>query len=132
MATAAKGMKIEWTPEQLAEHASIRERYKPGRVPPTVGELVDSGQVSAESVPHAGYMELRRLAHALKARRDELGWGQTEAGERCGLTGPMISNLESGRTINPTLETLYRYALGLGLTIRMAVEPSGEPSPPRR
>lgn len=123
MGTTTRGRKIEWTPEQLAEHAAIRGCYQPGQVPPTVEELIASGEVSEESIVHAGCMKLRSLAHALKAERNRLGWGQNEAGERSGMSGPVISNIETGKSVNPTLDTLYRYALAMGFTIRMTLEP---------
>ena len=121
MASATtRGTKFERTPEQAAEDESLRERLK---ARPSGDELIATGEISPESIPHGGYRELRRLALELKAERNRLGMGLTEAGERSGLSGPVISSLETGRTVNPTLNTLYRYALALGVTIRMAVEP---------
>ena len=39
-----------------------------------------------------------------------------------GLTRAAISRLENGWTVNPTLETLYRYALALDAHIALAAE----------
>ena len=39
-----------------------------------------------------------------------------------GLTRAAISRLENSWTLNPTLETLFRYTEALGVTLRLAVD----------
>ena len=44
----------------------------------------------------------------IRSAREALGWSQTRLAERAGLKQVHISNLESGRTENPTLATAER------------------------
>lgn len=120
MPTTSSGKQVEQSAQERAEHIALRERFKSK---PTYEELIASGELTGESIPHAGNVQLRFLAHALKAERNRLGWGQNEAGERSGMSGPVISNIETGKSVNPTLDTLYRYALAMGFTIKMTLEP---------
>lgn len=125
IATTISGKRVEQSAEERAKHIAIRKRFAPGSELPTIDEMIDSGEMSAESNIQSAYVELLQLVHALKAERTRLGWSQAEASTRAGLTAAVISALESGRTVNPTLNTLYRYALSLGVTIRLMVEPTG-------
>ena len=88
---------------------------------PGPDELIDSGDVD-EPVPHGQFLELSALVHGLKVRREARGLSLTDVSERSGLTRAAISRLENGWTVNPTLETLYRYALALDAHITLAAE----------
>ena len=50
------------------------------------------------------------------------GLSLTDVSVLFGLTRAAISRLENGWTVNPTLETLYRYALALDAHITLAAE----------
>lgn len=57
----------------------------------------------------------------------------TDVSERSGLTRQAISRLENGWNNNPTLETLYRYALALDAGVTLGVEefePEGDEEGP--
>ena len=51
----------------------------------------------------------------------------TDASERSGLTRAAISRLENGWNLNPTLETLFRYAEALGVDLRLTMDDASEP-----
>lgn len=101
---------------------------EPGTLGPGPDELVASGDID-EPVPQGLFLELLNLMATLKGRRQARGLSLTDVSERSGLTRQAISRLENGWDNNPTLETLYRYALALdaGLTLGVEeVEPEDE------
>jgi DNA-binding XRE family transcriptional regulator len=102
--------------EQRASIEAIRERARTDR--PGPDELIDRGELD-ELVPQAQYIELRALAIRLRQIRERMGLSLTDVSERSGLTRAAISRLENSWTLNPTLETLFRYteALGVGLSL---------------
>ncbi len=111
------------SPEQRAAIAAIRERARRER--PGPDELIDRGEID-ELVPQAQFIELRALAVRLRGLRQQMGLSLTDLSERTGLTRAAISRLENGWNLNPTLETLYRYAEALGVGLRLVVdEPAG-------
>lgn len=57
-----------------------------------------------------------RLRANLRRLREERGWTQAEAAERCGMSFQQLSQVESGRS-NVTLVTLCRLARGLGVDL---------------
>jgi DNA-binding XRE family transcriptional regulator len=95
------------TPEQQAAVKAIRERSRHDR--PGPDELIDRGEID-ELVPHGQFMELRMLTARLRLLRDEQGLSLTDVSERSGLTRAAVSRLENGWNLNPTLDTLFRYA----------------------
>ncbi|HZW34047.1 MAG TPA: helix-turn-helix transcriptional regulator [Isosphaeraceae bacterium] len=112
------------SPEQRAAIAAIRERARRER--PGPDELIDRGEID-ELVPQAQFIELRALAVRLRGLRQQMGLSLTDLSERTGLTRAAISRLENGWNLNPTLETLFRYAQALGVGLRFLVEEPGEP-----
>ncbi len=109
--------------EQRAAIEAIRERSRKER--PGPDELIDRGELD-ELVPQAQYIELRALAVRFREIRERLGLSLTDLSERSGLTRAAISRLENGWNLNPTLETLFRYAEALGIDLRLtAGGPSG-------
>jgi DNA-binding XRE family transcriptional regulator len=102
--------------EQRASIEAIRERARTDR--PGPDELIDRGELD-ELVPQAQYIGLRALAIRLRQIRERMGLSLTDVSERSGLTRAAISRLENSWTLNPTLETLFRYteALGVGLSL---------------
>jgi HTH-type transcriptional regulator/antitoxin HipB len=63
------------------------------------------------------------LAHAIRSRREELGWSQRQLAEHAGMTQPGIAGFEAGGT-TPTLPLLERLASALGLTLTVSLAPA--------
>lgn len=119
--------KPKLTPEQQAAIAEIRQRARQDR--PGPDELIDRGEID-ELVPHGQFMELRVLAAQLRRLREEQGLSLTDVSERSGLTRAAVSRLENGWNVNPTLDTLFRYAAALGahVSLSAAVDPASPDS----
>jgi len=94
---------------------------EPGTPGPGPEELVASGEID-EPVPQGMFLELLGLMAKLKERRQVRGLSLTDVSERSGLTRQAISRLENGWNINPTLETLYRYALSVEAGVTLGLE----------
>jgi Helix-turn-helix len=88
---------------------------------PGPDELVAAGDID-EPVPHGQFLELTTLMHELKARREALGLSLTDVSARSALTRAAVSRLENGWNTNPTLDTLYRYALALDAHVTFGFE----------
>ncbi len=56
------------------------------------------------------------VAQLVKARED-LGLSQTEAARRAGVSRAWVNRLEAGRSPNPMLQKLFRYAAVLGVRV---------------
>jgi DNA-binding XRE family transcriptional regulator len=105
------------TSEQRESHKAIRERFRHER--PSPDELIEQGELD-ELVPQGQFMELARLVGQIKRERERKGLSLTDVSEASGLTRPAISRIENGWNVNPTLDTLFRYAAAVGLHIGMA------------
>jgi transcriptional regulator with XRE-family HTH domain len=68
-------------------------------------------------------MELRMLTAQLRRLRGEQGLSLTDVSERSGLTRAAISRLENGWNLNPTLDTLFRYAAAIGAHVSLSAAP---------
>lgn len=104
-----------WTPRYPFEP-------RPGEVGMGPDELEAIGEIAGDGVPSGVHHEMAALVARLKARREAKGLSLTDVSERSGLTRPVISKLENGRTINPTVGTLYRYALALDAGVTFGLE----------
>jgi ribosome-binding protein aMBF1 (putative translation factor) len=111
--------KIERTPEQLAERHAVRERFQRDR--PTLEDLIASGEYEG---PHrlGDVMEFRSAVATLKRERERRGLSLADVSERSGIDKGMLSRLENGKLLNPTLATLWRYAEAIGAHITIGVE----------
>ena len=105
--------------DQQAAIEAIRERARTDR--PGPDELIDRGELD-ELVPQAQYIEIRALGVRLRELRERMGLSLTDVSERSGLTRAAISRLENSWTLNPTLETLFRYTEALGVGLNLAVD----------
>jgi len=61
---------------------------------------------------------------ALKKCRERRGLSLTDAANRSGMDRAAISRLENGVYVNPTVDTLYRYAQAIGVEIGFSVHVS--------
>jgi ribosome-binding protein aMBF1 (putative translation factor) len=104
--------KTEWTAEDKARHAAIRERFKNK---PTIEELIETGELRGEPIPQGDYLSIRQAILALKCAREEAGLSLTDLAQRSGIDRAQLSRIENGQHGNPTVSTLCRYAQALGL-----------------
>jgi transcriptional regulator with XRE-family HTH domain len=58
----------------------------------------------------------------LKRERETQGLSLADVSERSGLDKGMLSRLENGKIMNPTLTTLRRYAEAVCMQVGIAVE----------
>lgn len=103
--------KSDRTPEEQARLAAIREQVERERQTGT-----EPGSSPAYDGPFKqGYgVATGRLAARLRSLREKAGLSLSDLEERTGIDRATLSKLEGGHTPNPTLYTLWRYALGLG------------------
>ena len=113
--------KIERTPEHQQEIEAIREQFRHGR--PSLQKLRESGDVS-EVVTQGEYVGLLAMLAALRRHREAKGLSLADVAARCGMDRSAISRLENGVYLNPTLDTLYRYAASIGAEIAFTVRAS--------
>jgi predicted transcriptional regulator len=113
--------KIERTPEQQRQLEEVRKRFQQER-PGLEGLLADGD--AAEVVSQGEYLDLRAMLAALKKCRESRGLSLTDAANRSGMDRAAISRLENGVYLNPTVDTLYRYAQAIGVEIGFSVHVS--------
>jgi ribosome-binding protein aMBF1 (putative translation factor) len=111
--------KVELTPEAQARIAAIREKY--GQEKPGPDQLTASDEYEG-SMQAGAYWEVRRVMAALKAERERQGLTLAVLAERSGVDKGAISKLETGRQLNPTVDTLSRIAAGLGMTVGLLLQ----------
>jgi DNA-binding XRE family transcriptional regulator len=112
---------IERSPEERQKLREIREKFQRER--PSLKKLRESGDVS-EVVTQGEYVNLLAMLAALKKHREAKGLSLTDVAERCGMDRAAVSRLENGVYLNPTLDTLYRYAGAIGAEIAFTVRGS--------
>jgi transcriptional regulator with XRE-family HTH domain len=111
-------LKTERTAEEKERIRQVRERFQRER--PTLEELVASSECPPP-VPQGAYRELRILVHTLRRERERQGLRLADVAERSDLDEASLSRLETGALINPTIDTLWRYAYALGKDLAWAV-----------
>jgi ribosome-binding protein aMBF1 (putative translation factor) len=100
------------TPEARAEEARVRDalerEYRETGTLKTTGERTTMGDL----------VSFRRFVMSLRRERERLGLSLADVAERAKIDKAALSRLESGQQLNPTINTLARYAraLGKGLT----------------
>jgi predicted transcriptional regulator len=113
--------KIERTPDQQRRLEEIRERFQHQR--PALQDLLAAGDAT-EVVPQGEYLELRAMLGTLKQHRERQGLSLADVAKRSGMDRSAISRLENGVYLNPTVDTLYRYAQAVGADIGFSVRVS--------
>lgn len=63
----------------------------------------------------------KKVISQLKAERERQGLSLEDVRERTGIARAAISTLENSESPNPTIKTLQRYAMALGLKLDLAV-----------
>jgi hypothetical protein len=119
MMNANKRNTFQWIPEQRAQHQAIRDEFREWHPGPE--ELIASGAAArlGLDVIHFPAQELLRN---LMASREAAGLTLADLSARCGIDQPALSRLENGRTPNPTLDTLWRYAAAVGKRLVLSTE----------
>ena len=112
--------KVERTPEERAELRATREHFQ--REKPGLDDLVASDDYEGP-FRHGDVMAFLSAVAALKRERDRRGLTLAEVSERSGLDKGMLSRLENGKILNPTMTTLWRYAEAIGVRVALTVEP---------
>ena len=112
---------IERSPEERNRLAEIRARFQRER--PGLHELLASGDAT-EVVFHGEYLDLLTMLATLKKHREAQGLSLADVADRSGVDRPAISRLENGQYLNPTMDTLYRYAKAVGAEIGFSVRTS--------
>jgi transcriptional regulator with XRE-family HTH domain len=69
------------------------------------------------------------LVEELRRVRQAAGLTLAEVSRRCGIDEPALSRLENGRNRNPTLDTLWRYAVAAGRRLILATEAIADTRP---
>src|SRR3954469_17625735 len=110
--------KIERTPEELAALRADRERFQRER--PSLEDLIAAGNDGPHR--HGDIMALLSAVAALKQERERHGLTLAEVSDRSGLDKGMLSRLENGKILNPTMSTLWRYAEAVGSRVSLVVE----------
>lgn len=113
--------KIERTADEQRRLEEIRQRFQRER--PGFEDLLASGDV-AEVVSQGEYLDLRAMLSTLKKHRERQGLTLSDVAERSGMDRAAISRLENGVYVNPTIDTLYRYAQAVGADIGFSVRVS--------
>ena len=114
-------LKIDRSPEELAELKAERERFSRER--PDADDLLAAGDHEGP-YRQGNIMALLSAIAELRRRRDEQGLSLADVSERSGLDLALLSRLENGKVLNPTMATLWRYADAIGTQVTLAVEPS--------
>ncbi len=92
------------TPDEAAKYKKIRSQV--------AEELPDLVAHHHDRV--AGLDQLDKLCAQLKAAREAKGLSLADVTELTGMDRSALSKLETGQRVNPTVETLVRYAKAVG------------------
>ncbi len=102
------------TPQQAAELRAVRSHYQATR--PTIEQaLADAGESAA--LPLGAVVSLHQLLALLRTERERQQVTLAQLAERTGMDQAALSRLETGKADNPTLDTVFRVAAGLGKTV---------------
>lgn len=122
MAFRGETRKIDRSPEERARIQAIRERFQGER--PTHDELIASGEYEGP-IPADALVSYFAAMAKLKSERQRQGLTLSDVSDRSGLDVGLLSRLENGKVVNPTLATLWRYADALGRTVTLDI---GDPA----
>ena len=106
--------KTERTPEELAELRAVRERYQREKPSPEEA-LAQSGH--DQLVPLGEMILLHQLFALLKKERERQKLTLAEMEGKTGISQAALSRLETGRSANPTVDTIYRISTALGKSV---------------
>ncbi len=70
-------------------------------------------------------VSFRRFILSLRRERERLGLSLADVAERAGIDKGALSRLENGQQLNPTVNTLSRYAHALGKSLAWGMVEAG-------
>jgi Helix-turn-helix domain len=111
--------KTERTQEKLAELRATRADFQRDR--PGEDELAEAPDCEGP-FRQGDMMALLSALATLKHERERRGMTLSKVSERSGLDKGMISRLENGKILNPTVGTLWRYADAVGMRVSLSAE----------
>jgi len=97
-------MKPKRTAEQLAEEQAVRRQHAANPV----------RQRPVGALDRRSFTAIIELMARFKAAREKQGLTLAEVATRMGVDPPALSRLETGKTLNPTIATLFKWAEALG------------------
>lgn len=114
------------TPEARAAEAQVREVLD--REYRETGTIATTG----DGTTMWDQVAFRRFVMGLRRERERLGLSLTDVAERAKIDKAALSRLENGQQLNPTVNTLARYAQALGKSVTYGLtdqseDPSGGP-----
>jgi ribosome-binding protein aMBF1 (putative translation factor) len=133
---ARKASEPDLTPDQKARVEAIRakNRTPAARADETrVRKMLDREYRETGTIATTGdgttmgdLVAFRRFVMGLRRERERQGLSLADVAERAKIDKAALSRLENGQQLNPTLNTLARYAhaLGKSLTLGLTDEPS--------
>src|SRR5262249_55873946 len=92
------------TAEQRAEEEAIRREHAANPI----------RQRPATAINQQSFAATLTLVARFKAHRKSKGRTLAEGADRMGIAPPALSRLKTGKTLNPTLATLHKWAEALG------------------
>jgi DNA-binding XRE family transcriptional regulator len=99
------------SPEEVVEYRKIREQ-----VAEELPELIARHEERMVALD-----QVADLVHQLKAAREEKGLSLSDLTRLTGMDRSALSKLETGQRLNPTIETLVRYADAVGKRLVVAL-----------
>jgi DNA-binding XRE family transcriptional regulator len=117
-------IKPKRTPEQRAEEEAIRRQHAERPVRQRPGGVINQQSFTA----------ILQLVARFKAVRESQHLTLAEVADRMGIDAPALSRLETGKMLNPTLGTLFKWAEALGHKLNLdlfsaASRPDGSARP---
>jgi DNA-binding XRE family transcriptional regulator len=106
------------TPEQRGEEDAIRRQHAASPIQKRPKTAIDRESFTA----------ILTLLARFKATREEQGRSLAEVAEHMGIDAPALSRLETGKTLNPTLATLHKWAEALGQKLDVDLSQGRSPS----
>lgn len=121
MKTKRVTLKRKPTARQRKQELELRERFQ--REKPTLDQLVASREYFGP-VPHGLVLDMMADLAQLREERKRSGLSLGDVSSRSGIDKGALSRLERGQDVNPTYQTLARYAAAFGRKIRLVTEPA--------
>jgi ribosome-binding protein aMBF1 (putative translation factor) len=109
------------TAESRAEEARLRENFDRERRETGTIKTTGDGTTMGDLVA------FRRLIMSLRQERERLGLSLADVAARAGIDKGALSRLENGRQLNPTVNTLARYARALGKALDWGLSSPEDP-----